>query len=133
MPLARSTSATVCRVRPGEKVPVDGVVVDGRSAVDESMITGEPMPVEKAARDRVTGGTMNTTGSLLVRADRVGADTVLAQIVQHGRRSAAHASADPACRGSVAAYFVPAVVLVAVLAFVAWSRGDRRRAWPLRW
>ena len=86
------------RVRPGEKVPVDGVVVEGQSAVDESMVTGEPIPVEKAPGDKVTGGTVNGTGSFVMRAERVGSDTLLAQIVQHGRRGAAQPRADPAAR-----------------------------------
>ena len=82
MPLADVQVGDVLRVRPGEKIPVDGVVVDGRSAVDESMVTGEPIPVEKEPGDRVTGGTVNATGSCCSRAERVGADTLLAQIVR---------------------------------------------------
>ena len=86
------------RVRPGEKVPVDGVVVEGASAVDESMLTGEPMPVEKTAGDTVIGGTLNGSGSFVMRAERVGGETLLAQIVAHGRRGAAQPRADPAPR-----------------------------------
>ena len=82
MPLADVAVGDLLRVRPGEKVPVDGVVVEGRSAVDESMVTGEPMPVEKEPGARVTGGTVNGTGTLLMRAERVGGDTLLAQIVR---------------------------------------------------
>src|SRR5256885_2172439 len=81
VPLADVHVGDRLRVRPGEKVPVDGVVVEGRSAVDESMLTGEPMPVEKTAGARVTGGTLNTTGSFIMRAERVGSETLLAQIV----------------------------------------------------
>ena len=84
------------RVRPGEKVPVDGVVVEGSSAVDESMITGEPMPVEKRPGDQVTGGTVNGTGAFVMRAERVGSDTLLAQIVRMVARGAALARADSA-------------------------------------
>ena len=109
------------RVRPGDKVPVDGTVVDGRSSVDESMISGEPVPVEKVAGDVVTGATINGSGSLIVEAKRVGKDTVLAQIVEmvaSAQRSRApiHKLAD-----AVAGYFVPAVIAVAILAFVAWA------------
>ena len=82
VPLERVGVGDLCRVRPGERVPVDGVVVDGRTAIDESMVTGEPMPAEKEPGSRVTGGTINATGTLLVRADRVGSDTLLAQIVR---------------------------------------------------
>ncbi len=108
------------RVRPGEKVPVDGVVVEGRSAVDESMVTGEPIPVEKAPGARVTGGTVNGTGGLVIRAERVGRDTLLAQIVR--MVSEAQRSRAPIQRLAdvVAAWFVPAVIAVAVLAFVGW-------------
>jgi Cu+-exporting ATPase len=109
------------RVRPGEKVPVDGTVLEGRSAVDESMITGEPIPVEKTARDPVTGGTVNGTGAFVMRAERVGSETLLAQIVR--MVSEAQRSRAPIQRlaDRVSAWFVPAVLAVAVLTFVAWA------------
>jgi Cu+-exporting ATPase len=109
------------RVRPGEKVPVDGAVLEGRSSIDESMLTGEAMPVEKSKGDRVTGATVNGTGTLLVRAERVGAETLLAQIVQ--RVAEAQRSRAPIQRlaDTVAAWFVPAVIAAAVLAFTAWA------------
>jgi P-type Cu+ transporter len=108
------------RVRPGEKVPVDGVVLDGASAVDESMITGEPIPVEKHAGDRLIGATVNTAGSLVMRAERVGADTLLAQIVR--MVSAAQRSRAPIQQlaDRVAAWFVPVVVAAAALTFMVW-------------
>jgi Cu+-exporting ATPase len=111
----------ICRVRPGEKVPVDGSVVEGRSSVDESMVTGEPIPAEKGPGSRVTGGTINTTGTFLIKAEHVGSDTLLAQIVR--MVSQAQRSRAPIQRlaDSVAAYFVPAVVLIAVAAFTMWS------------
>ncbi len=107
-------------VRPGESLPVDGVVVEGRSAVDERLLTGEPIPVEKAVGDPVTGGTINQAGSLVMRAEGVGADTVLARIVD--MVAAAQRSRAPvqALVDRVASWFVPAVVLVALVAFVAW-------------
>ena len=95
IPLEEVRPGNRLRVRPGEKVPVDGVVLEGKSAVDESMITGEPVPAEKAPGDKVTGATVNATGTFVMRAERVGSDTLLAQIVRHGRRSAALARADP--------------------------------------
>jgi Cu+-exporting ATPase len=109
------------RVRPGEKVPVDGVVVEGSSSVDESMVTGEPIPVEKEPGSRVTGGTVNGTGSFVLRAERVGRDTLLARIVQ--MVSEAQRSRAPIQRLAdvVASYFVPAVVLIAVVTFVVWG------------
>jgi len=109
------------RVRPGEKVPVDGVVEDGRSAVDESMVTGEPVPVEKTAGEKVVGGTINGTGALVMRAERVGADTLLAQIVK--MVSEAQRSRAPIQRlaDQVASYFVPAVLAAAAVAAVAWA------------
>ena len=109
------------RVRPGDKIPVDGVVLEGRSTVDESMLTGEPVPVEKNPGDPVTGGTLNQSGSFVLRAERVGSDTVLAQIVQ--MVAEAQRSRAPIQRlvDVVAGWFVPAVVAVAVLAFVAWA------------
>jgi Cu+-exporting ATPase len=109
------------RVRPGERVPVDGRVVEGGGAVDESMITGEPIPVAKGAGDRVTGATVNGTGSFVMRAERVGQDTVLARIVQ--LVSEAQRSRAPIQRlaDQVAGWFVPAVVLIAVATFVVWG------------
>jgi Cu+-exporting ATPase len=108
------------RVRPGEKIPVDGVVLEGSSAVDEALITGESMPVEKSAKDKLTGGTINGTGALIMRAERVGADTVLSHIVR--MVSEAQRSRAPIQRvaDTVAGYFVPAVLLCAVAAFIAW-------------
>jgi Cu+-exporting ATPase len=109
------------RVRPGERVPVDGQVLEGHSTVDESMLTGEPLPVEKFEGARVTGGTLNGTGTLLMRAERVGAQTLLAQIVN--MVADAQRSRAPIQRFAdrLAAVFVPAVVMVAVLAFVGWA------------
>ena len=109
------------RVRPGEKIPVDGILLEGRSAVDESMVTGEPLPVEKVPGSRVTGGTVNGAGSFVMRAERVGADTLLAQIVR--MVSEAQRSRAPIQRLAdvVSGYFVPAVLLVALLTFVVWG------------
>ena len=108
------------RVRPGEHIPVDGVVLEGVSTVDESMLTGEPIPVEKKTGDKVTGGTTNGTGSFLMRAERVGRETMLAQIVR--MVSEAQRSRAPIQRLAdvVSAYFVPAVLLIAILTFVVW-------------
>jgi Cu+-exporting ATPase len=111
----------ICRVRPGEKVPVDGAVVEGRSAVDESMVTGEPIPTEKEPGSRVTGGTINTTGTFLMKAERVGSDTLLAQIVRMVGEAQRSRAPIQGLADAVAAYFVPAVVLTAVIAFVMWS------------
>jgi Cu+-exporting ATPase len=121
VPLPHVVVGDVILIRPGERVPVDGAVLDGRSAVDESMVSGEPIPVEKVAGSRVTGGTINGTGSLTMRADRVGADTLLAQIVR--MVSEAQRSRAPIQRmaDQVAEYFVPAVVLVALVSFAAWA------------
>ncbi|HET7618638.1 MAG TPA: heavy metal translocating P-type ATPase [Vicinamibacterales bacterium] len=120
-PIASVTPGDVLRVRPGERVPVDGVVVDGRTSVDESMVTGEPIPVEKEKGATVTGGTINGTGSILMRAERVGADTLLSRIVR--MVSEAQRSRAPIQRlaDRVAAWFVPAVVVVAIAAFIVWS------------
>src|SRR5712692_7695189 len=108
------------RVRPGERLPVDGVIREGASAVDESMATGEPMPVEKAPGDKVTGGTLNTSGSFVMQAKRVGSETLLAQIVK--LVSEAQRSRAPMQRLAVkvSAYFVPAVIVIAVMSFAAW-------------
>jgi len=109
------------RVRPGDKVPVDGVVLDGRSALDESMVTGESMPVTKERGARVIGGTLNKSGSFIMRADKVGRDTLLSQIVQ--MVASAQRSRAPIQRlaDQVSAWFVPAVIAIAILAFVAWA------------
>ncbi len=109
------------RVRPGEKIPVDGVVLEGSSSVDESMITGEPIPVEKAVEDRVTGATVNGTGSLIIRADRVGSETVLARIVQMVSEAQRSRAPIQKLADTVAGYFVPAVVGIAVVTFVVWG------------
>jgi P-type Cu+ transporter len=121
VPIAEVKVGDVLRVRPGEKVPVDGNVIEGLSAVDESMVTGEPVPVEKAPGDRVTGGTVNTTGTLLFEAERVGSDTLLAQIVRMVGEAQRSRAPIQRLADRIAAYFVPAVVVVAALAFLAWS------------
>ena len=109
------------RVRPGEKVPVDGEVVEGRSSVDESMLTGEPVPVEKVAGDPVTGATINGTGSLVIEARRVGSDTMLAQIVEMVATAQRSRAPIQKLADAVAGYFVPAVIAIAALSFIAWS------------
>src|SRR5712692_2898356 len=121
LPLESVVPGNRLRVRPGEKVPVDGGVLEGTSAVDESMVTGEPIPVEKSPGSRVTGGTVNGTGGFVMRAERVGSDTLLAQIVR--AVSEAQRSRAPIQRLAdvVSSYFVPAVVLVGVLTFIVWG------------
>ena len=109
------------RVRPGEKVPVDGVVLEGTSSVDESMMTGEPVPVEKVPGSRVTGGTVNGNGSFIMRAERVGNDMLLAQIVRLVMDAARSRAPIQRLADRVSAYFVPGVVLVSAVAFVVWS------------
>jgi Cu+-exporting ATPase len=121
VPLEDVTVGMRLRVRPGDKIPVDGVVVEGRSSVDESMISGEPVPIEKNPDDDVTGATINGNGSLIILAKRVGKDTVLSQIVDmvsHAQRSKAPIQK---VADTVAGKFVPAVILVALIAFVAWA------------
>ena len=121
VPLASVEVGDRLRVRPGDRVPVDASVVEGRSSVDESMLTGEPVPVAKSQGDAVAGGTLNGTGTLVIEATRVGRDTLLAQIV--AMVAAAQRSRAPVQRlaDAVAAWFVPAVIATAVVAFVAWS------------
>ncbi len=109
------------RVRPGEKIPVDGVIIEGRSAVDESMISGEPIPVAKQAGDRVIGATVNGTGSFVMQAERVGAETLLAQIVQMVADAQRSRAPIQKLADLVSAYFVPAVFAISVLTFVVWS------------
>jgi Cu+-exporting ATPase len=109
------------RVRPGEKVPVDGVVIEGSSAVDESMVTGEPMPVAKQSGDRVIGATVNSTGSFVMEAERVGPETLLSQIVQMVAEAQRSRAPIQKLADRVSAYFVPAVVAIACLTFIAWT------------
>ena len=121
IPLERVQIGDSLRVRPGEKVPVDGLIMEGSSAIDESMLTGEPLPVSKKVGDQVIGATMNTNGALIIKAERVGSSTVLAQIVQ--MVSQAQRSRAPMQRMAdvVAGYFVFVVVLVALISFFAWG------------
>lgn len=121
IPLEHVHAGDSLRVRPGEKIPVDGVVLEGTSSIDESMITGEPMPVEKEAGAKVTGATVNGSGSFIMRAERVGKETLLAQIVK--MVSEAQRSRAPIQRLAdlVAAFFVPAVILIAVSTFIIWA------------
>jgi Cu+-exporting ATPase len=121
IPLAHVCVGDLIRVRPGEKIPVDGEVTDGRSSVDESMVTGEPLPVEKEPGANVTGGTINGTGTLIFRAERVGADTLLAQIVRMVGEAQRSRAPIQRLADQIAAWFVPAVVVVAVLSFIAWA------------
>ena len=109
------------RVRPGEKVPVDGVVLEGTSAVDEAMVTGEAIPVEKREGDRVIGATVNGTGSLVIRADRVGADTLLSRIVQMVADAQRSHAPIQKLADTVSGYFVPAVVVIAIVTFIVWA------------
>jgi Cu+-exporting ATPase len=121
VPLDAVVPGDLLRIRPGEKIPVDGVVTEGRSAVDESMLTGEPMPVEKDPGDRVVGATVNQTGGLVIRADKVGAETLLAQIVRMVAEAQRSRAPIQRLADRVSAWFVPAVIAVAVVAFVAWA------------
>ncbi|MGH8431578.1 MAG: HAD-IC family P-type ATPase, partial [Solimonas sp.] len=108
------------RVRPGEKIPVDGVVIDGRSTIDESMITGESMPVTRAAGARVIGGTLNQTGALVIEAERVGRDTMLSRIVQMVAEAQRSRAPIQRLADKVSGWFVPAVIVVAIVSFFAW-------------
>ena len=109
------------RIRPGEKVPVDGRVIEGHSSVDESMVTGEPVPVEKQADDKVVGGTVNGTGTLVMQAEKVGADTLLSRIVQMVAEAQRSRAPIQKLADAVAGYFVPAVVVASILTFVVWA------------
>jgi len=120
VPVAEVLVGDRLRVRPGEKVPVDGVVVEGATAIDESMITGEPIPVEKTPGERVIGATVNGTGSVIIEAQRVGRDTVLAQIVHMVGEASRSRAPIQRLADVVSAYFVPAVVIIAAATFVVW-------------
>jgi P-type Cu+ transporter len=121
IPLERVKPGERLRVRPGEKVPVDGVVIEGVTSVDESMVTGEPIPVEKTKGSKVTGGTVNGTGSFIMQAERVGSDTLLAQIVRMVSEAQRSRAPIQKLADVVAGYFVPTVVLVAILTFIVWA------------
>jgi Cu+-exporting ATPase len=123
VPLDQIEKGDRLRVRPGEKVPVDGRVIEGRTSIDESMITGESMPVTKSADDHVTGGTVNQTGSLVIEAERVGSDTVLSQIVEMVAQAQRSRAPIQGLADKVAAWFVPAVIGIAVITFFIWWFG----------
>ncbi|GAB4172737.1 MAG: heavy metal translocating P-type ATPase [Wenzhouxiangellaceae bacterium] len=121
VPLEQVQVGDRLRVRPGEKVPVDGVVVDGQSSVDESMLTGEPVPVSKAPGDEVIGGTLNGSGTLVIEARKVGRDTLLSQIVTLVAKAARSRAPIQSLADRVAAWFVPAVIVIAILTFIVWA------------
>ncbi|MBN8521633.1 MAG: copper-translocating P-type ATPase [Alphaproteobacteria bacterium] len=121
IPLSHVHAGDLLRVRPGETVPVDGSVIEGKSAVDESMVTGESMPVMKEKDATLIGGTMNQTGSFIMKAERVGGDTMLSRIVQMVAEAQRSRAPIQRLADHVAAWFVPAVILVAIIAFVAWA------------
>jgi Cu+-exporting ATPase len=121
VPLGQIQPGDRLRVRPGEKVPVDGIVLEGRSAVDESMVSGEPIPVEKTGNDPVTGGTVNGTGSFVMRAERVGADTLLAQIVRMVAEAQRSRAPIQHLTDVVAGWFVPTVILITGITFTIWA------------
>ena len=121
IPLEQVHPGDLLRVRPGEKVPVDGVVLEGSSSVDESMVTGEPLPVEKKPEDRVTGATLNRGGTFIMRAERVGSETLLAQIVRMVSEAQRSRAPIQGVADKVASWFVPAVVAVSVLTFICWG------------
>src|SRR5262249_50744122 len=121
VPLGDVRAGDVLRVRPGDKVPVDGVVLEGRGLVDESMVTGEPLAVEKVAGERVVGATLNQSGTFTLRAERGGAETLLARIVELVAEAGRTRAPIQALADRVAAVFVPAVVVVALASFGAWA------------
>jgi len=121
VPLASIEAGNLLRVRPGEKVPVDGKIVEGTSNIDESMVTGEPIPVEKSKGDLVIGATLNQNGTFVMRAERVGADTLLAQIVQMVADAQRSRAPIQKLADVVSAYFVPLVIIIAVITFFVWS------------
>ncbi len=121
IPVDAIKKGDLLRVRPGEKVPIDGVIAEGQSNIDESMITGEPMPVSKGAGDKVVGATVNQTGSFLMRAERIGSETLLAQIVQMVAEAQRSRAPIQKLADTVSGYFVPAVISIAVITFIVWS------------
>jgi P-type Cu+ transporter len=121
IPLEQVQVGNKLRIRPGEKVPVDGAVIEGKTSIDESMVTGEPIPVEKTTGNKVTGGTVNSTGSIVMRAERVGSDTLLAQIVRLVGEAQRSRAPIQRLADLVSSYFVPIVVIIAVVTFIVWS------------
>src|SRR5947207_4914038 len=121
IPVDEIQKGDVLRVRPGEKVPIDGVITEGKSNIDESMITGEPMPVSKGPGEKVVGATVNQTGSFVMRAERIGSETLLAQIVQMVAEAQRSQAPIQKLADTVSGYFVPAVIGIAVITFVVWS------------
>ncbi|MDX6530799.1 MAG: P-type Cu+ transporter [Blastocatellia bacterium] len=121
VPLGQVRKGDRLRVRPGEKIPVDGVVLEGTSSVDESMVSGEPIPVEKRSGDRVVGATVNGTGALVMQAERVGSETLLAQIVQMVAEAQRSRAPIQKLADVVAGYFVPGVILIAIITFIVWA------------
>jgi P-type Cu+ transporter len=121
IPLAQVKAGECLRVRPGEKIPVDGIILEGESSVDESMVTGEPMPMEKFQGDRVTGGTVNGNGSFIMRAEKVGSDTLLAQIVRMVSEAQRSRAPIQKLADKVSSWFVPAVILLSLATFAIWG------------
>ncbi len=121
VPLEQVHANETLRVRPGDKIPVDGTITDGKSAIDESMITGEPMPVSKEVGDSVIGGTVNQTGSFLFRAERVGRDTMLSQIVDMVANAQRSRAPIQRVVDQVAGWFVPIVIAISIITFLVWA------------
>jgi Cu+-exporting ATPase len=121
IPVDEIQKGNVLRVRPGDKIPIDGVIIEGKSNIDESMITGEPMPVGKGPGDKVIGATLNQTGSFLMRTEKIGSETLLAQIVQMVADAQRTRAPIQKLADTVSGYFVPAVIVIAVITFVIWS------------
>jgi Cu+-exporting ATPase len=121
IPVEQVQVGDILRVRPGDKIPVDGIIIEGKSSIDESMVTGEPLPVEKGMQDGVIGGTINQTGSFLMRAEKVGSETLLARIVHMVSEAQRSRAPIQSLADQVSSYFVPAVILIALLTFIIWS------------
>jgi Cu+-exporting ATPase len=131
IPVAEVVAGDEVVIRPGEKIPVDAIVLSGSSAVDESMVTGEPLPATKHAGDTVVGATINTTGSLRVRADKVGSDTMLAQIIKLVQQAQASKAPIQRLADTASGFFVPAVIAVAIATFAVWFTAGPAPAFTL--
>ncbi len=123
IPIDSVQKGDVLRVRPGEKIPLDGIIIEGKSSIDESMISGEPMPVEKNAGDRVIGATVNGTGTFLMKTEKIGAETLLSQIVHMVAEAQRSRAPIQKLADTISGYFVPVVVLVSILTFIIWANG----------